>query len=62
MVDKSNYPCRNCGHRQNDHGKHFGLCYACEDNKKMKCWTFERIGNLEFLEWILNQKESKDER
>jgi len=61
MVDKSDFPCKHCGHRQNDHGKHFGTCYACMDNHKSGQHKFARLDNLEFLEWLSRQKESIDE-
>jgi len=57
MVDKSDFPCKNCGHRQNDHSKHFSKCYACSDAKKYSSCTFERLENLKFLEWYVKQKE-----
>lgn len=57
MVDKSNYPCRHCKHRQNDHGKHFGYCYACQDEHESGNHHFELIENLEFLEWVVKEKE-----
>ena len=57
MVDRSSYPCKISGHRQNDHGKHFGLCYLCIDHNKSGQHCFERIGNLEFLEWLDKTKE-----
>lgn len=52
MSDKSEYPCKHCGHKQNDHGKHFPKCYMCEDNKKQSYCRFERLDNLLFLEWL----------
>lgn len=57
MVDKSEYPCKHCGHSQNEHGKHFPHCFACEDNRKSGGHKFERIENLEFLEWMYEKKE-----
>lgn len=57
MVDKSLFPCHKCGHQQNDHSKYFPNCYTCLDNKKQSYCEFERIPNLEFLEWIDKQKE-----
>lgn len=61
MVDKSDYPCRRCGHRQNDHGRHFDYCYACKDTRKSSHCKFELLPGLELLEWVVKQKESKDE-
>jgi hypothetical protein len=58
MPDKSLYPCKKCGHKQNDHGRHFDYCYACKDNRKSSHCKFERIENLAFLEWLTIQKES----
>ena len=57
MVDKSNYPCKRCRHKQSDHSKRFPHCFACEDNHKSSWCHFERIANLEFLEWLVKQKE-----
>jgi hypothetical protein len=56
MVDTSFVPCRHCRHLKNDHGKHFASCFKCADLKQDSFCEFERLPNLEYLEWILRQK------
>lgn len=58
MVDRSLHPCKHCKHSQNEHSKHFARCFACEEGKKFSGCRFECLDNLEFLEWIIDQKES----
>lgn len=59
MVDKSDTPCRKCGHPQDDHSKHFAKCYGCIDDRKNGQCQFDRLENLKYLEWYVKQKESK---
>lgn len=58
MVDRSFVPCKHCGHSQNEHSKHFARCFVCEEDKKFSMCRFERLDNLEYLEWVVEQKES----
>jgi len=56
MVDKSFVPCKICEHPRKEHSANFGICY---NNKgSCKCWRYERVANLDYLEWCYNQKES----
>lgn len=59
MVDRSNCPCAVCGHRQRDHNKRFAACYECPFGRDISPQHYyERLDNLEYLEWAYKQKES----
>jgi hypothetical protein len=62
VVDRSNCPCKKCGHLQKDHSKIWSICYDCKGNyANYGFCIFERPENLKYLEWVYEQKESKDE-
>lgn len=62
MVDKSKSPCLNCSHEQKVHGKHFAICFECLGTYRNSGFCkFKRLDNLPYLEWVCEQKESKDE-
>jgi len=61
MSDKSFVPCKKCGHPKNKHGISYNVCWKCpvqEYNNVGYC-AFERIKNLEYLEWCYNQDKEK---
>jgi hypothetical protein len=57
MADKSNCPCKKCGHRQSAHGKNYIICYDCSSLPGIMAFCqYERPENLKYLEWICEQK------
>lgn len=62
MVDKSNIPCKKCGHEKSAHGSSFDIsfdiCWKCDANdyNNVGYCNFERMDNLEYLEWLYDEK------
>ena len=57
MPDKSFIPCKRCDHPKKEHSSHFGICY--HEKGTCKCYKFERIENLNYLEWCYEQDKEK---
>ena len=62
MVDLSDTPCQICNHRKKDHSMNCAYCIPCgmaqtKATNPSPLHHYKRIENLEYLEWLYNQKE-----